>query len=162
APTRLFCVQIVKGCCANYEPGGREFESLRARQFSEGPFRSHGLGGLNRSAKHLSLFLAQEVSRMRPGRHSTVTGAQREELWRRDQAGEAVLWISRDLGQRASNLYRVLQAPGGIEPPPRTRSPRVLSLGEREEISRGIASGDTFRAITRRLNRAISTVSQEV
>jgi IS30 family transposase len=99
---------------------------------------------------------------MRAGRHSTVTNAQREELWRRYKAGEAVLWISRELSQRPSNLYRVLQASGGIEPPRRTRSPRVLSFGEREEISRGIAAGDTLRAISRRLNRAISTVSQEV
>jgi len=64
---------------------------------------------------------------MGPGRHSTVTDAQREELWRRYKAGEAVLWISRELGQRPSNLYRVLQASGGIEPSPRTRSPRVLN-----------------------------------
>lgn len=99
---------------------------------------------------------------MRPGRHSTVTRAQREELWRRYKAGEAVLWISRELGQRPSNLYRVLQATGGIEPPLRTRSARVLNLSEREEISRGIAAGDTFRAIAKRLNRAVSTVSQEV
>jgi len=99
---------------------------------------------------------------MRPGRYSTVTSAQREELWRRYKAGEAVLWISRELGQRPTNLYRVLQATGGIEPPPRIRSPRVLSFGEREEISRGIAAGDTFRAIAKSLNRAVSTVSQEV
>lgn len=99
---------------------------------------------------------------MRPGRHSTVTRAQREELWRRYKAGEAVLWISRELGQRPSNLYRVLQATGGIEPPLRTRSARVLNLSEREEISRGIAAGDTFRTIAKRLNRAVSTVSQEV
>ena len=45
-----------------------------------------------------------------PGRHSTVTSAQREELWRRYKAGESVLWISRALRQRPTNLYRVLQA----------------------------------------------------
>lgn len=55
---------------------------------------------------------------MRPGRCSTVTSAQREELWSRFKAGEAVLWISRELGQPPTNLYRVLQAAGGIEPPP--------------------------------------------
>ena len=99
---------------------------------------------------------------MGPGRHSTVTSAQREELWRRYKAGESVRWISRELGQRRTNLYRVLQAAGGIEPPPRTRSPRVLSLGEREEISRGIAAGHAFRAIAKSLNRAVSTISQEV
>lgn len=99
---------------------------------------------------------------MSPGRYSTVTSAQRDEFWRRYKTGEAVLYISRELGQRPTNLYRVLQATGGIEPPPRTRSPRVLSLGEREEISRGIAAGATFRSIAKTLNRAVSTVSQEV
>ena len=36
------------------------------------------------------------------GHHSTVTSAQREEFWRRYKAGEAFLWISRELGQRPS------------------------------------------------------------
>jgi IS30 family transposase len=38
----------------------------------------------------------------------------------------------------------------------------VLSFREREEISRGIAAGESFRAIARKLNRAVSTISQEV
>jgi transposase, IS30 family len=96
------------------------------------------------------------------GRHSTVTSAQREELWRRYKAGETILGIGRALGQRTTNLYRVLQAAGGIAPAECSRSPRVLSFGEREEISRGVAAGDTFRAIARSLNRAVSTISQEV
>lgn len=99
---------------------------------------------------------------MSVGRHSTVTGEQREELWRRYRAGETVLGIASALGQQPTNLYRVLQAAGGIAPARRSRSSRVLSFGEREEISRGIAAGDTFRAIATRLNRAVSTVSQEV
>jgi hypothetical protein len=36
---------------------------------------------------------------MSPGRHSTVTSAQREELWHRYRAGETVLGIARALGQ---------------------------------------------------------------
>jgi hypothetical protein len=32
-------------------------------------------------------------------------------------------------------------------PAQRSRAPRVLSFSEREEISRGIAAGDTLRAI---------------
>jgi len=96
------------------------------------------------------------------GRPSTVTDAQRKELWRRYKAGETVLGIGRALGQRTTNLYRVLEAVGGIAPAQRSRSLRVLSFGEREEISRGIAAGDTFRAIARGLNRAVSTISQEV
>jgi IS30 family transposase len=99
---------------------------------------------------------------MRLGRHSTVTSAQREELWRRYKAGETILGIGRALGQRTTNLYRVLQAAGGIAPAACSRSARVLCFGEREEISRGIAAGDTFRAIAKNLNRAVSTISQEV
>src|SRR5579864_994445 len=98
---------------------------------------------------------------MSPGRHSTVTSFERRELWRRYKAGETVLEIGRALSQRPSNLYRVLQATGGIAPPQRTRSARALSFGEREEISRGIAAGSSFRAIAKTLNRAVSTVSQE-
>jgi IS30 family transposase len=38
----------------------------------------------------------------------------------------------------------------------------VLSSQEREEISRGLAHGESFRAIGRRLGRAASTISREV
>ena len=100
---------------------------------------------------------------MQIGRHSMVTDAQRTDLWRRYRSGETVLGIAAALGQRSSsNIYRVLEATGGIAPAQRSRSARVLSFGEREEISRGIAAGDPFRVIARRLDRAISTVSQEV
>jgi len=99
---------------------------------------------------------------MRPGRPWTITKAHREELWRRYKAGETILRIGRALGHRASYLYRVIQAAGGVAPAERSRSPRVLSFGEREEISRAIAAGESFRAIARRLNRAVSTISQEV
>ncbi len=45
---------------------------------------------------------------------------------------------------------------------PRTRSPLRLSLAEREEISRGLRSGSSCRAIARGLGRAPSSVSREV
>lgn len=99
---------------------------------------------------------------MRAGRHSTVTDRQREELWRRYRSGETVLGIAEALGQHSTNLYRVLQAAGGIAPVQRSRSARVLSFREREEISRGIAAGSSFRTIARGLDRVVSTVSQEV
>jgi IS30 family transposase len=99
---------------------------------------------------------------MRTGRHSTITAPQREEFWRRYKAGESVLGIIGALRQRRANIHRVLEASGGIAPVPRTRSQKVLRFGEREEISRGLAAGDSFRLIARRLNRAVSTVSQEV
>jgi DNA-binding CsgD family transcriptional regulator len=96
------------------------------------------------------------------GRPPKITGALREELWRRYKAGETVLGIGRALDQRQATLHRLLQATGGIAPTHRSRSSRVLSFSEREEISRGVAAGYTFHAIARGLHRAVSTVSQEV
>jgi IS30 family transposase len=96
------------------------------------------------------------------GRPSTITVEQREEFWRRYKAGESVLGIIGALRQRPGNINRVLEASGGFAPMSRRRSQRVLRLGEREEISRGLAAGDSLRVIARRLNRAVSTVSQEV
>ncbi len=44
----------------------------------------------------------------------------------------------------------------------RVRSPLRLSLTEREEISRGLAGGESLRSIARRLGRSSSTISREV
>ena len=65
---------------------------------------------------------------MRPGRRARLTGAHREELWRRYKAGETILGIGRALGQRPTTIHRVLQSTGGIGPVQRRRSARVLSL----------------------------------
>ena len=59
---------------------------------------------------------------------------------------------------RFSSCYRS----GGIAPAVRRRSQRTLTLAEREEISRGIASGSSIREIARGLERTASTVSREV
>jgi len=49
-----------------------------------------------------------------------------------------------------------------IPPAARRRSRFALTLAEREDVSRGIASGSPLREIARRLDRAASTVSREV
>jgi IS30 family transposase len=54
---------------------------------------------------------------------------------------------------------RLMRRPPAAEP---VRSPLRLSLSEREEISRGLAGGESLRAIARRLGRCASTVSREV
>ena len=99
---------------------------------------------------------------MRRGRRRIITAAESIELWRRYKAGESILGMGRALSRTCSSIHRVLQCTGGIAPPERCRSSRVLSLVEREEISRGIAAGQTIRAIAKTLSRAPSTVSQEV
>lgn len=99
---------------------------------------------------------------MRLGRPRLLNVVQCADLWRRYRAGESILAIERALGGSATAIHRVLQVTGGISPAERRRSPTVLSLAEREEISRGIAAGSTVRCIARDLKRAVSTVSQEV
>jgi len=47
-------------------------------------------------------------------------------------------------------------------PPVRRRSCLALTLGEREEISRGLAVGRTVRSMAHALGRSPSTVSREV
>jgi len=54
---------------------------------------------------------------------------------------------------------RVMRRPRAREP---VRSALRLSLSEREEISRGLAGGESLRTIARRLGRASSTVAREV
>jgi IS30 family transposase len=96
------------------------------------------------------------------GRARIFTTAQRAEMWRRYKAGESILGIGQALDRAQTTVHRELQYTGGISPSERSRSSRVLSLVEREEVSRGIAAGCTIRAIARGLNGAVSTVSQEV
>jgi IS30 family transposase len=99
---------------------------------------------------------------MRPGRRRIFTASQRAELWRRYKAGESILGIGQAMERACTTVHRELQYTGGIAPAERSRSSRVLSLIEREEVSRGIAAGHSIRAIARGLSRAASTVSQEV
>src|ERR1700687_2998406 len=49
----------------------------------------------------------------------------------------------------------------GIAPATRRRSLLTLTLAEREDISRGMASGSSIREIAKGLQRAVSTVSRE-
>src|SRR6202047_278702 len=56
----------------------------------------------------------------------------------------------------------MLSQHGGIVPAARRRSLLTLTLAEREDISRGTASGSSIREIAKGLQRAVSTVSREV
>ena len=96
----------------------------------------------------------------RSGRSFTAT--ESAELWRRYKSGESINGIARLLGRGVGAIFGVLQRTGGIAPAPQRRSSRVLNLVEREEVSRGIAAGDSIRTIARELGRAPSTVSQEI
>ena len=73
---------------------------------------------------------------------------------------------SRLIGQQIGRHHRTvwghiarLRRPAVLEP---VRSALRLSLAEREEISRGLAGGESLRAIAHRLARSPSTISREV
>jgi IS30 family transposase len=89
------------------------------------------------------------------------SASERAEMWRRYKAGESLRSIGRALGRGGASVWAQLQPFGGIAAQHR-RSARVLSLAEREEISRGLAADASIRSIAKGLGRAPSTVSREV
>jgi IS30 family transposase len=70
--------------------------------------------------------------------------------------------IGRAFGKSHVSIQFILSQHGGIVPAARRRSLLTLTLAEREDISRGIASGSSIRDIAKALRRAVSTVSREV
>ncbi len=84
------------------------------------------------------------------------------EMWDRWQKGESLNAIARQFGTSHSSIQGVIAPTGGIRPPQRSRSRRTLTLPEREEISRGVAAGQSLCWIAASLGRAPSTVSREI
>lgn len=87
---------------------------------------------------------------------------ERAELWRRFRRGQSFSEIARALDRQRGPVHRVVAEAGGFAPASRVRSERALSLQEREEISRGVASEWSIRRIARSLGRSPSTVSREL
>ncbi|RDH82329.1 MAG: IS30 family transposase [endosymbiont of Galathealinum brachiosum] len=90
------------------------------------------------------------------------TETQKALMWDRWQKGETLGSIARLFDRHHGSIERILAESGGIRPDSRHRSSHHLSLAEREEISRGIATGQSIRTIAASLNRAPSTVSREI
>src|SRR5580698_9522909 len=87
---------------------------------------------------------------------------ERKTIWDMREAGVPVKRIARHLGRQNVSLRKFIADAGGKRPTPRQRSELRLSLEEREEISRGLAAGDSIRAIAESLGRSPSTVCREV
>ena len=86
----------------------------------------------------------------RPG----MSSSEKSAVWERWRRGESQTEIARNIDRAKTQVGRVLRAGGGIVRPPRRRSRLALSLPEREEISRGLASGDSMRRIALGLGRS--------
>jgi IS30 family transposase len=72
-----------------------------------------------------------------------------ELIWDRRSEGVGMRTVARDLGRAHASVRSMVESYGGVRPRTQIRSPRHLSLEEREEISRGMASGESLRSIAR-------------
>jgi IS30 family transposase len=99
---------------------------------------------------------------MTQARRVRLTAMQRSDMWDRWKAGQSLHEIGRVFGKDHVSIQFMLAQHGGITPASRRRSLLTLTLPEREDISRGIASGSSIREIAKGLQRAVSTVSREV
>lgn len=90
------------------------------------------------------------------------TDSQKAVMWDRWQQGESLHQIARLFDRHHSSVRGILAETGGIRPATRRRSPRTLSLAEREEISRALVAGHSIRSIAATQGRAPSTISREI
>jgi len=99
---------------------------------------------------------------MKPGKRFGLSAEQKSDVWRRWKVGQTLHEIGRAFGKEHSSIRCLVSRHGGIAPAVRRRSLLALTLREREEISRGLASGSSIREIAKCLDRTVSTVSREV
>jgi len=91
-----------------------------------------------------------------------LTVAEKALIEQRWRAGVPSKQIARDMGRAYRTVHDQVDRLRRRPPLPRARSGRQLRMAEREEISRGLASGDSLRCIAARLGRSPSTVCREV
>ena len=90
------------------------------------------------------------------------TEAQKALMWEHWKKGESLQQIAQLFDRNHSSVQRILAESGGIRPAERQRSRLALTLAEREEISRSLATGQSIRRIAEALGRAPSTISREI
>ena len=90
------------------------------------------------------------------------TEEQKALMWDRWKKGDSMHEIAAYFDRYHASIGGILAKTGGIRPAVRTRSSLSLTLPEREEISRGLVAGSSFRVIAQSLDRAPSTISREV
>ena len=91
-----------------------------------------------------------------------LTEDVKDVIWVLRAEGISDAEIARRLVMSKRTVSKYLERMGGIRPRPRRWAERCLMLDEREEVSRGIARGDSARAIGRTLGRSHTTVSREI
>jgi IS30 family transposase len=83
-------------------------------------------------------------------------------MWEHWQKGDSLQQIAQLFDRYHSSIERILAESGGIRPAQRRRSRLALTLAEREEISRAVATGKSIYSIAASLGRAPSTIYREI
>src|SRR6201981_2311271 len=99
---------------------------------------------------------------MRPGQRFGLSAIEKSDVLSRGKWGTSLTEIGPPFEKPHSCIRSVLLPRGGIPPAARRRSRLAVTLAEREDLSRGIASDSPLREMARRLDRAPSTVSREM
>jgi IS30 family transposase len=94
----------------------------------------------------------------RPG----LPSDQRQQVWELRKQGKSISEIARTIGSPAGSIFSIFRPFGGYYQAPQRRRRIALTLLEREEISRGLAAQESYRAIGRRLGRPASTIAREI
>src|SRR5215470_226880 len=102
------------------------------------------------------------MERQWSGNHRRLSKANRAQIESLIRSGTRFEATAAAVGCSTKSIQRYLASTGGLKSRLKDRSPRRLSLADREDLSRGLVVGDSLRAIARRLGRAPSTVSREV
>ena len=92
----------------------------------------------------------------------TFCGAETRGVASLESRAETLHEIGRAFGKDHNSIRCIVSLHGGIVPATRRRALLALTPREREEISRGLASGSSLHEIARCLQRSVSTVSREV
>ena len=91
-----------------------------------------------------------------------LSAGEQEQVWELWGRGESLRAVARALGRHVTQVRRYVSSTGGRRPAPRQRASSCLSVCEREEISRGVARGDSCRKIAVGVGRSHTTVSREL
>lgn len=98
---------------------------------------------------------------MNQPKRSRFFSTQKMGMWCRWKAGQSLHEIGRAYGKHHTFIRGVLLPRGAIPPIARSRLQLALTLAEREDISRGIASGWTLHEVARELPRLGRNLSTE-
>ena len=86
----------------------------------------------------------------------------RLEIRRGVVSGERVGAVAARLGVGRQSVFRVIRDAGGMPPRSMSTSKAYLNVADREEISLGLARGETFRVIAVRVGRHPASIGREV